>query len=288
MGFYLTLLRLLEISHLNEIRKGKRYLKRGEYPPRGYSLHTGKRNGKYILTRKRSPTQTGSENKEKNKKPELIEINPAKVHDIIGDLRVVHRRNHHNLLFSDQYFQHRKDLTDDEKVALLSYQDNSTEINQYMRGVLNNVSPEVLKKINNIKMAFSRNDSFIPGEFLLYKGISADFAKIIIDNFNFSEHAFFSSTYDPVRAIAYAYERDRDHNVKDTNEYANILVYDFPGGKGIFLGNHSEILLPEKSKWKVIYMTEVNRLKCLHEDINYNIRKKIRLIYIERISDIHG
>lgn len=157
-----------------------------------------------------------------------------------------------------------------------------------MRGLLENVGPEVLKTINRIKIAFNRSKSFIPENTFLYKGITARLAKEIIDRYNFDESAFFSSTYDPVRAITYAYERDRDRNIKDADGYANILVYKFPEGKGIFLGNHSEVLLPDKSDWKVIYVTEVKRLNCIHEEINYVIRRKIRLIYIERIGDTHG
>ena len=246
-------------------------------------MHTGKRNGKFIFTRKIEKQQK----LERKREPSLISINPSHINNEIDESDLLHRKNDLNLLLHGNYFQDRKDLTPEEKEAIISYQEDSTEINKYLRGIKNDVKPDIVKKINNIKTAFSRNESIIHKKMFLYKGISAEFAKIIIENNSFKDRGFFSSSFDPTKAITYANKSDREKNVKDSRGYTNILVYMFPGGKAMFLGNHAEILLPDLSEWRIFHVLEVYNLHSVQKHINTMIRRKIRLIYIERIGDTH-
>jgi hypothetical protein len=270
--------RLQKLIQINQslIVKSRKYIKHGKTPPRGRKVERGRRGAYYYNTEPRKKNLRplpGS-------KPQQIKVSPtlqlsSNEEGIIRHSRSILSSDLHNL-----HFQLRDDLTEDEKDSLLQYQIDSSKINRIMRRMINNRDVKTKHRIDMIISSFQKDNSTIRKQILLYKGISVDFAKIIVEKGGFFDGAFFSTSYNPIAAITYARRADKSFGVKDNEGYSNVLVYNFPGGKGIYLGADSEILLPCEMKWKIIDIQEFHTLYCVHDEGKKYIRRMIRMIYI--------
>lgn len=272
--------RLQKLIQINQslIKKSRKYIKPGKTPPRGRKVVRGKRGAYYYNTE--PPNNNfyplpGS-------KPQRIKVSSILPIIPYDEGIIRYRRSELNHRLHDQYFQFREDLSEKEKNALIDYQRDSTDINRAMRGLDKNPNKSTLDIITQIKSAFEHSQSYINEPVLLLKGISADFSKIILDKGGFEDKGFFSASFDPVAAITYARNADKKISVRDADGFYNVLVYRFPGGRGIYLGTHSEILLPHETEWKVVEVDEIMRLRCYREEINTYMRLMIRMIYIQK------
>lgn len=276
------LLLLIELYTQGNIQKAKKYLKHGQVPPRGYQVHYGPKKGIYYNTK----SKITDNNPDKPKKVQVFKITSPDIRPIESIEFAIDCNRLHQAL-SSRFFQFRRDLSPSEKKALLAYQEDSSGINTMMRNrFVSPLEPKVEEEIRQIKSAFNRSGSNTPKDMLLFRGISVDYASTIITGGTFLEPSFTSASFDPRVAILYGHTNDRSLGVRDSRGYVNVLTYTFPGGKGIYMGHHSEILLPQEITWNIQTIREIDRMALLN--LPFRTPKLFRRIRLIQITPIKG
>lgn len=129
------------------------------------------------------------------------------------------------------------------------------------------------------------DESALEETLILYRGISGDIVNNVLDNSEYLDDAFASTTYDV--AVSLEYGRP------SSDGYQNVLVLQrFEGKDALYINEHErEFLLPRGTKWDVINHVDVENLTLEADFTLYNSSSsivqfnKVRLIYIKERED---
>jgi hypothetical protein len=117
MTYYLTLLRLREIASIRPIQiicKGKRYIRRGQKPPKGVTLHRGPNDGIYYLEEE---LRAMIRKKPEEKMHHVFPLPVSKVKEILRYALPIRHQDYETLFILDpdkDVIVHQRDGTNDE------------------------------------------------------------------------------------------------------------------------------------------------------------------------------
>ncbi len=131
----------------------------------------------------------------------------------------------------------------------------------------------------------AENESVLRTDLILYRGISPYVVGMIMNNSEYREGAFASTTYDPVVSLDV-------FGPADDQGYHSLLVMERKAGEhALFINeNQREYLLPRGSDWQVIKSVEIDNLTIEADFPLYNRTTMsdtfpdVRLIYITPIE----
>lgn len=169
------------------------------------------------------------------------------------------------------------------------FMDNTTEFRRYQRA-----SAEQKATFDEEKQVFfnfiqdsldtAENESVLGSDLILYRGISPYVAGMVLNNSEYRETAFASTTYDPVVSLDI-------FGSADSEGFHNLLVLERKAGEHALYVNEDEreYLLPRGSDWQVITSVEIDTLTIEADFPLYNRTtssdtfEDVRLIYITPI-----
>jgi hypothetical protein len=170
-----------------------------------------------------------------------------------------------------------------------AFMDNTTEFRGYQR-----VSAEQKAMFDEEKQIFfnfiqdsldtAENESILGSDLILFRGISPYVAGMVLNNSEYREAAFASTTYDPVVSLDI-------FGTSDAQGFHNLLVLERKAGEHALYINEfeREYLLPRESDWQVITSVEIDALTIEADFPLYNRTtcsdtfEDVRLIYITPI-----
>ncbi|WP_373839875.1 ADP-ribosyltransferase [Methanospirillum sp.] len=183
----------------------------------------------------------------------------------------------------------RSDLSDQCKESISRYEDNSSDINGYLRNgesaILQRDVVEIKTDISHIDSAHASLLSSLMDDFLLFRGISSDFGRYLLNLERFHENAYLSTSYSLYDAVQYAIEAEQVNPEKDGGIYL-VVIEKKQGEKGIVLIRDHEILLPRNTEWiiaeaKVIESLTLNERS--HDGVSTLFIPMATILYLQSI-----
>jgi hypothetical protein len=173
-----------------------------------------------------------------------------------------------------------------------TYYANTTEFRGYQRASPEkraaSYSPDKKQFFGFIedRLDFAVNDSVLNETLILFRGISPNIAGLAINNSEYFDLAFSSTSYDPTVCIDLFGPRSKDG-------YLSILVMQrLPGKDALYVNEYErEFILPRDTTWDVIRAVDVEDLTVqsdfpLHKGALRSANfQKVRLIYIREKED---
>ena len=185
------------------------------------------------------------------------------------------------------YYFNRSDLSNVEKQSILEYQSDSSKINEYLRGKYNPSENEKIvldQQIERISSSFAKENSKVPEDVNVFKGIDFDFAHILLKRGGIEDRAFLSTSFNLNDAITYA--KDANNNSSTHDGYLNLVAISLKKEtKSLYLKVDGEILLDKNSHWKVTDLKEFESLTNKTESngfVENSKYDKVRIIFITR------
>jgi hypothetical protein len=189
-----------------------------------------------------------------------------------------------------------RNFSPSEKAAIAwwmapAFMDNTSEFRRYQRS-----SPEKRSEYDEEKQIFfnfiqdsldsAENQSVVGNDIILFRGITADFAGVILNNSEYREGSYASTSYDPVVSLdVFSYSGEE--------ETKNLLVLERKAGEHTLYINEDEreYLIPRGSDWQVVQSVLIDNLSIESDFYLYNRTKmsdafsNVRLIYITPVID---
>ena len=170
------------------------------------------------------------------------------------------------------------------------FMDNTNEFRSYQRASL-----EKKKTFDTEKQIFyhfiqnsldtAENGSVLGSNQILFRAISPNVTRMILNNSEYREDAYASTTYDPVACLDIVRKTD-------TRGFHNLLVLERKTGEHTLFINEDqrEYLIPRESYWQVIKAVDIDNLTIKADFTLYNRTnmtdtfENIKLIYITPIQ----
>lgn len=131
----------------------------------------------------------------------------------------------------------------------------------------------------------AENQSFTSSDIILFRGISSSFADTILDNAEYRETSYASTSYDPVVSLDL-------FGPPDPEGYHSLLVMERRAGEQVLFINEDEreYLIPRGSVWRVVQSVVIQNLTVAADFSLYNRTtmrdsfEDVRLIYVTPIT----
>jgi hypothetical protein len=170
------------------------------------------------------------------------------------------------------------------------FMDNTSEFRRYERGTAEQMAayPEehrIFFEFIQDGLDEAEGQSVLRNDIVLFRGIGPGLAATVLDNAEYREPAFASTSYDITLSLD-------DFTSRSTDGYRNVIVLERQAGDHALYINEDEreFLLPRKTSWHVVTAVNVENLTVKADFLLHNRTERdaafdhVRLIYVKEVK----